>query len=290
MSDSKMYNMEHEKRGIALVININKYDQTPKEKEGPKERVWSEKDVKNLTHTLEYLEFDLRKEENLTKTELEKLLKEQAEKSHKNFDCFLCVVMSHGIRDHIVTRDNQLISFDEIMAPIKSCSTLLNKPKMFFFQACRGENELESIDWKPPLTISQSRTSSASLTKPVEQMTDLNKFLKLPPIQAKKSEYESDLLVYYSTLPNHLSWSRDPKEGTLFIKSVCDVFKDAYANLPKNVSLAQMINKINEELSSKKVEINNVDGQKEIVQVAQAISTMKRDVYFLPKDVIVIFL
>ena len=115
-----MYNMEHEKRGIALVININKYDQTPKEKEGPKERVWSEKDVKNLTHTLEYLEFDLRKEENLTKAELENLLKEQAEKSHTNFDCFPCVVMSHGIRDHIVTRDNQLISFAEILAPIKS--------------------------------------------------------------------------------------------------------------------------------------------------------------------------
>ena len=210
--DVKIYDMNHEKRGIALVINISKYDPTTK-KEKPKERVWSKKDVENLKQTLEYLEFDVNIKENLTKSELENVLKEQAEKSHENYDCFLCVVMSHGIDDHIVTRDNQLISFDEIMAPIKSCTTLIGKPKLFFFQACRGDKELESILRDQPLPISQSRRSS-------EDMTDLNEFPKLPQIKNpiipnKKSEYESDLLVFYSTLPDHLSWSRDPKEGTI---------------------------------------------------------------------------
>ena len=120
INNVKIYDMNHEKRGIALVINISKYDSTTKEVEEPKERVWSKKDVENLTQILEYLEFDLNIKENLTKSELENLLQEQADKSHEENDCFLCVVMSHGINDHIVTRDNQLISFAEILAPIKS--------------------------------------------------------------------------------------------------------------------------------------------------------------------------
>ena len=61
--DVKIYDMNHEKRGIALVINISKYDQTTNE-EKPKERVWSKKDVDNLTHTLKYLEFDIELAEN----------------------------------------------------------------------------------------------------------------------------------------------------------------------------------------------------------------------------------
>jgi hypothetical protein len=293
----KIYDMNHEKRGIALVINISKYDSTKDKK--PKERVWSKKDVENLTHTLKKLEFDLIKEENLTKSELENLLDEQTEKSHENYDCFLCVVMSHGIDDHIVTRDNQLIRFDEIMAPIMSCSTLIDKPKLFFFQACRGYKKLESILWEQPSPVSQSRTSSANSIKSsqIAHMTDpnyRNKFPKLPQIKKSiipnnKSEYESDLLVFYSTLPDHLSWSRNPLEETIFIKSVCDVFNTAYNDIPNNLSLAQMFNKINNEISSKIVIIHDADGHKEIVQVAVYETTIKGEVYFLPKNVNVIF-
>ena len=292
MKDVKIYDMNHEKRGIALVINISKYDPTTNEKK-PKERVWSKKDVENLKQTLEYLEFDVDIKENLTKSELENLLNKQAEKSHKNYDCFLCVVMSHGIDDHIVTRDNQLISFAEIMLPIKSCSTLNNKPKLFFFQACRGDKKLESILQEQPSTISQSRTSSANSIKSsqIARMTDstnlpIKKFSKLPPIQ---SDNESDLLVYCSTIPNNLSWSRDPEEGTIFIKSVCDVFKTAYNDIPNNLSLAQMVNKINDELFSKEVKIYDENRHIVIVQVAECVTRTKREVYFLPKNVNIIF-
>jgi hypothetical protein len=295
IKDVKIYDMNHEKRGIALVINISEYDPTTN-KEKPKERVWSKKDVDNLKQTLEYLEFDLKMEENLTKSELENLLKEQVERSDENYDCFLCVVMSHGIDDHIVTRDNQLISFDEIMAPIKSCTTLIGKPKLFFFQACRGDKELESIfrDQLPP--ISQARTSSANSIKSsqIARMSDStnlqnDKFSKLTPIPSNKSEYESDLLVYCSTIPNHLSWSRDQEEGTIFIKSVCDVFKTAYNDIPDNLSLAQMVNKINDELSRKEVEIYDENRHKVIVQVAECVTRTKGEVYFLPKNVNIIF-
>ena len=93
--------------------------------------------------------------------------------------------------------------------------------------------------------------------------------------QTTKIENESDLLVYYSTLPNHLSFSKDISEGTVFIKSLCEVFDTyAYKNLPNNnLSLAQMITKINESVMSQGV------------QIADPVFRMKREVYFLPKNV-----
>ncbi len=87
------YNMKHDKRGIALVINIQSYNPNP---DNLKERVWSVKDVENLKETLNYLEFQVILCKNFTKYELEQVMQEQAKLNYEKYDCFLCVVMSHG--------------------------------------------------------------------------------------------------------------------------------------------------------------------------------------------------
>ena len=44
------YDMNHEKRGVALIINIRKYKDNEQE-----ERKWSDLDVESLRDTLKYL-------------------------------------------------------------------------------------------------------------------------------------------------------------------------------------------------------------------------------------------
>ena len=257
------YNMNHDKRGIALVININNYDPNLFKLE---ERKWSKRDLENLTKTLNYLEFDLDLGENLTKSQIIERLHKIASINHEHFDCFLCVVMSHGNEEKIVTSDSKLISFEEIMEPIKACPTLLNKPKMFFFQACRGEKRMES---RPNSASSTKSSRGAQISDHIE-ITKSNENKN----KALKFENESDLLIFYSTLPNRLSLSVDEKEGTIFIKSVCDVFIDAYKHLPNNMSLAQMYTKINESVSKTGLQISEL-----------AIYRMSKEIYFLPKNV-----
>ena len=64
-----------------------------------------------------------------------------------------------------------------------------------------------------------------------------------------KITFESDLLVYHSTFPDCKSWAKlidkEPKEGTIFIKALCNVLSEAYRMLPINLALSQMITKIN---------------------------------------------
>jgi hypothetical protein len=125
----------------------------------------------------------------------------------------------------------------------------MNKPKLFFFQACRGDREMtfKGYNFKP---------IKAYLTK---------------------IHYESDLLVYHSTFPDCKSWAKlidnEPREGTIFIKSLCDVLIEAYRMLPNNLPLSQMITKINKSVSD------------EQLQLSDPKNTLTKEVFFTPKNV-----
>ncbi len=255
------YKMNHKKRGVALIINIRSYDAPNPFK--LKERVWSVKDVENLKKTLNYLEFQVILCNNITKSELEQVMREQSLVNYKNSDCFLCVVMSHGNKEKIVTSDNQEISFEDIMAPIKSCVSLENKPKLFFFQACRGENEVE-------ITRVKSRPDSGASTSSEHENTTDGPSLntnKKTPINA-----ESDLLVFNATLPKHYAYGTE-LDGTVFIKNVCKVLNEAYKEIPNNIPLSKMILNINSSV------------RESGIQLADPINHLMSDVYFTPKNV-----
>ena len=191
--DVEKYNMYHEKRGVALVINIRKYKDNKQ-----KERKWSEKDFENLKQTFKYLEFNVRPYENLTAKQIRDEIQKIADLDHTNSDCFLCVVMSHGNKDKIVASDNEEISFKEIMQPIKeSCKSLENKPKLFFFQACRGDKDMEAKNQRPDSSVSTK--SGNSPRDHMDDKTSNNNNNKMhAPKQYTHMESESDLLVPYS--------------------------------------------------------------------------------------------
>ena len=264
--ESENYNMNHEKRGKALVINMQTYDAPNPFK--LTERVWSVRDVDNLKKTLEYLEFDFKLCQNFTKSQIEQEIKEMASSiDHSNSDCFLCVVMSHGNEDKIVTSDNKEMSFEEIMAPIKSCKSLENKPKLFFFQACRGDNEMEN----PHLT--RSRSDSGESTSSGQGIRDsaINSD-SLNSNKKTRKNAESDLLVYNATLPRHYAYGTET-DGTVFIKNVCQVLNDAYKYMPNNMPLSKMILNINKSVRDSGI------------QLADPINHLMADVYFTPKNV-----
>jgi hypothetical protein len=264
-----LYNMNHARRGIALVINIRKYEPNPYKLD---ERTWSEPDVKNLTQSLQYLEFDLKLHENLKANEIRDEIKKIAEMDHTDSDCFLCVVMSHGEDDKIIATDSQEISFMEIMEPIKSCTSLQNKPKLFFFQACRGKNKMESKNHRPDSGVSKSLENTPDDHKDESTSnTNNNKTKNLKQITSY-IENEADLLVYYSTIPDHYAHGT-VAEGTFFIKSVCKELNEAYKNLPNNIKLLEMSAKINKSVRE--------SGK----QLALAEHRLSEDVNFTPKKV-----
>ena len=79
--------------------------------------------------------------ENLTRDALyRRMLQASLDSRSKTYDCFVCVLMSHGLLDGIYCSDGDILDLPDVFNLFKKCSAWVGKPKLFFVQACRGQN------------------------------------------------------------------------------------------------------------------------------------------------------
>lgn len=81
-----------------------------------------------------------------------------AETDHKDADCLVVIVMTHGDPNELKAYDYTYHSsrlWEQFTA--ENCPTLAGKPKLFFIQACRGDRvdlgtRVTQIDGNPRIT------------------------------------------------------------------------------------------------------------------------------------------
>ncbi|KAF8796285.1 Caspase-3 like protein [Argiope bruennichi] len=122
------------KCGDCYIFDYQKF-----KKEGAS-RPGSENDVARLKHVFSALNFNVYADYlNLTKEETLDALKEAAKKDHTQSKYFVCCFLTHGKEGKLLMFD-KFIKIDDILQCFSrsSCETLAGKPKIFIFQACRG--------------------------------------------------------------------------------------------------------------------------------------------------------
>ena len=216
MSDFEPKKCENvqQKRGLALVITINKYHPNIF---NLTERSGQNKDVDNLIKSLKNLEFEIDLAENLTKLQLERHLQDKASISFHDFEYFLCVVISHDHEGNaIVTSDSQLVKFEQIMDPFRSCSSLMNKSKILIIQGYRLADEIGSSSnmFRRQSSILFSRANSmvSVISEVGSQIIDRSgnssfsdEFLQtISKNVSTIYQHSFELVVFYSTLFSHL--------------------------------------------------------------------------------------
>nr|6PDQ_A Chain A, Ancestral Effector Caspase-3/6/7 [Homo sapiens]6PDQ_D Chain D, Ancestral Effector Caspase-3/6/7 [Homo sapiens] len=134
------YKMNHKRRGLCLIINNKNFDR----KTGMKTRNGTDKDAENLEKTFKSLGFEVKVYNDLTAEEMQETLQEVSKEDHSDSDCFVCVLLSHGEEGLVYGTDGK-IEIQELTSLFKGdkCQSLVGKPKLFFIQACRGD-ELDS--------------------------------------------------------------------------------------------------------------------------------------------------
>ena len=72
--------------------------------------------------------------------EIRTTLDQESQNQKPGANAFILCILSHGKEGVIVGTDEEHIAIDTITAMFdgKSCPQLLNKPKIFVFQACQG--------------------------------------------------------------------------------------------------------------------------------------------------------
>lgn len=95
-----------------------------------------------LQSTFETLGFLVERYDNQSNSEMmQKLMKEALSKDHAKYDCFVCCILSHGERDCVYGSNGSKVKIKDLMENLQAirCPLLAGKPKLFFVQACQGE-------------------------------------------------------------------------------------------------------------------------------------------------------
>jgi len=70
---------------------------------------------------------------------MKKIIDDESRLDHSHYDAFILFMMSHGSNGHIFGNDGNKVNIDnDIASVLRSCPSLVNKPKLVFVQACRG--------------------------------------------------------------------------------------------------------------------------------------------------------
>ena len=63
---------------------------------------------------------------------------------HKDYDCFVCCILSHGVLSHLYGTNGRLVPIKDLTSVFQTnrCPSLAGKPKLFFLQACQGRDKM----------------------------------------------------------------------------------------------------------------------------------------------------
>ncbi|XP_044524618.1 caspase-9 [Gracilinanus agilis] len=155
-------------------------------------------------------------------------LQQLAERDHSALDCCVVVILSHGCQaSHIqfpgaiYGTDGASISVERIVNIFSGsrCPSLGGKPKLFFIQACGGDQRDHGFQVSSNIPEDKSPGSD-----PETDATPFQNNFDQPDAVASLPT-PSDILVSYSTFPGFVSW-RDPKSGSWYIETLDRVLEE----------------------------------------------------------------
>lgn len=186
--DAEAYDMNHKRRGVALIFNHIHF-------ESMATRNGTVKDCEDLEAALSKLGFEVRVYTDPTVKTISATLLSAAAEDHTDADCLIVAAMSHGESGLLHSTDS-LYPVDMLWAPFTGdrCRSLAGKPKLFFIQACRG----------------------VRLDKGVKIIHETDGKATTYSIPAY-----ADIMVAYSTYDGFYSW-RNPDAGSWFIQAICE--------------------------------------------------------------------
>uniref|UniRef100_A0AAZ3RVW1 Caspase-6 n=1 Tax=Oncorhynchus tshawytscha TaxID=74940 RepID=A0AAZ3RVW1_ONCTS len=182
---------------------------------------------------------------------------------HTEADCFLCVFLSHGENECVFARDGKL-SIRDLTHTFKGdrCPSLVCKPKIFIFQACRGDKHDEPVS--PIVDVVDCEVHANQL------VVDAGTVHTLPA--------GADFLMCYSVAEGYFS-HRETLNGSWYIQDLCEVLQEYGTRL----EITEMMTLVNRRVSLRRVENcadRNAIGKK---QVPCYTSMLTKKLYFRSK-------
>nr|XP_014684690.2 LOW QUALITY PROTEIN: caspase-10 [Equus asinus] len=219
LPETSLYRMDRTHRGHCVVVNNHTFTSLA-------DRPGTDKDAECLKSVFQWLGFSVHRYDNVTKEGLEKVLQEyRNHPGHASGDCFVFCVLTHGKFGAVYSSDGILIPIREIMSHFTAqrCPALAHKPKLFFIQACQGE------EVQPSVSIEADAVNPENVTPSLEDSVPV----------------EADFLLGLATVPGYVSF-RHVKEGSWYIQSLYNNLKDL---VPRREDILSILTAVNDDVS-----------------------------------------
>lgn len=134
-------------------------------------------------------------------------LEELRRKDHTQADCVVCCVLTHGYEGGLYGVDGGKVLLRELMELLDghNCPSLIQKPKLFFIQACRGLKEQQVV-----FLQSDGPNNNPDMEKCIFSDAE---------VPRQSIPVEADYLMAMATVPGFVSF-REKYRGTWFIQSL----------------------------------------------------------------------
>uniref|UniRef100_W5MXT6 Caspase-8 n=1 Tax=Lepisosteus oculatus TaxID=7918 RepID=W5MXT6_LEPOC len=229
----EVYEMNGEKRGYCLIINNYSFAESRNATGHDQKPFFDRKgtmvDAKKLTEVFEWLGFVTECIDDCSQRKIVETLQRYQQRDHGAMDCFVCCILSHGLKGVVYGVDGRKILIKEMTRKFSGvmCPSLRGKPKLFFIQACQGTAEqlaapIEADSYDPDI--------STDAYVPKNCIPD-----------------DSDFLIGMATVEDYASY-RDKLQGTWYIQSLCE---NLQLLVPRGEDLLSILTKVNMDVSKK---------------------------------------
>jgi len=230
--------------GLCLIIN-NEHFYDNDRNEMPELRRWgTDMDASRLKKLFEQMRFKVRFEYDLSEKDIKSAVQSLVSECHKkaaNYDSVCLVILSHGTDGYIYGTDfENKINLDKDVLNLFD-DVLIGKPKLFIFQACRGENFNLKLDCSVEEAIASKFREMRVVHKSeraVKVSLSCVDFIDGRPIRTSLPS-RSDFFIWYSSVRGFVS-HRDT-DGSPFIKCLVAVF----SRHARDLELVEMVRKVN---------------------------------------------
>uniref|UniRef100_A0A087Y400 Caspase 2, apoptosis-related cysteine peptidase n=3 Tax=Poecilia TaxID=8080 RepID=A0A087Y400_POEFO len=272
------YRMNSSPRGFALVISNVTFDSCSAPGLDP--RKGGEVDDEVLRKVFTELDYHVSVHRDLTAQGMRTCIENFCRRpEHRTVDSCVVSLLSHGVEGAIYGTDGQLIQLDWVFEAFDNahCPLLQNKPKMFFIQACRGDEMdcgVEQLD-------GPGRTSSPSCEQrdagreaegdaDPRQRRDVGRpRIKLPQ--------RSDMICGFASLKGTAAM-RNTKRGSWFIQEL----NTALRLHARDTHLSDMLVQVNARIKEREGYAPGTAHHR-CKEMSEFTSSLCKDLYLFPK-------
>ncbi|XP_069082173.1 caspase-8-like isoform X1 [Pleurodeles waltl] len=241
-------------RPLGYCLIINNFDFSTSLPNILKQRKGTDADAKKLKKIFQWLQFIVEERRDLTAYRILQTMMEYGQKDHEKMYCFVCCILSHGLKGAVYGTDGRSVLIEELTRSVdgERCLSLAGKPKVFFIQACQGKEGQKGV-------LIQ-RDSGEDIKSDANPLVSDDTKVSIP--------IGADFLTGISTVDHYESY-RHISNGSFYIQSLC---KHLEKLCPREFDLMSILTEVNKDLS-----IKVLNGNKQMPKID---STLRKKLIF----------